>query len=149
MIITALKLLESNTPNSYGSKYQIIEVIDSYFSVLWVDRYNEYGEFELVLPANDKYIINLKEDYILVSNESETIMVIEHVGKREIFVLEFTVSKHTNNSGVSYSSFKLIFRIKKNVTWKPWMMLFLTNAFYPFALDNLGRKTTNTQSTLN
>lgn len=79
MIITAIKLNESFSALANGTFFEVKCIIDAYSSVIWVDRYNEAGEFELVIPAIDKYILNLKEDYILASNESETFMVIDHI----------------------------------------------------------------------
>lgn len=79
MIITALRLNESAVILPSGINFDVISIIDAYYSVIWVDRYNDCGEFELVLPADDKYILGLKEDDILVSNESESIMVIEKI----------------------------------------------------------------------
>lgn len=79
MIITALRLNETPVIIPGGINFDVISIIDAYYSVIWVDRYNDCGEFELVLPADDKYILGLKEDDILVSNESETIMVIDKI----------------------------------------------------------------------
>lgn len=79
MIITAIKLNESSIASANGTIFDVKCIIDAYISVIWADRYNEAGDFELVLPAVDKYILALKEDDLLISNESDTIMVIDSI----------------------------------------------------------------------
>jgi len=56
-----------------------IDVIDEYESLIWTDRYNKYGDFEMYLPVNVKTLTNIKEDYYLTCKESEHTMIIETI----------------------------------------------------------------------
>ena len=54
-----------------------IFIIDVYSSLIWTDRYNEYGDFELYTPTSKDAISNFKQDYYLWRNDSEHVMIIE------------------------------------------------------------------------
>lgn len=56
-----------------------VMIIDAYESILWVDRYNKPGEFELYLAADTKTLKNLKEGYYLTHKDSEHVCKIEGV----------------------------------------------------------------------
>ena len=56
-----------------------VMIIDAYESVLWVDRYNKPGEFELYLAADVNALKYLKEGYYLVQKDSEHVCKIEGV----------------------------------------------------------------------
>lgn len=56
-----------------------IDVIDSYTSILWVDRYDECGDFELIVPANDEMFRLLRVDYYIQNGESEHTMIIDQI----------------------------------------------------------------------
>lgn len=56
-----------------------VMIIDAYESVLWVDRYNKPGEFELYLAADVNVLKYLKEGYYLVQKDSEHVCKIEGV----------------------------------------------------------------------
>lgn len=79
MIITCIELSSGSDGLLNPCNYTIKLLIDTYFSVLWNDRYYECGDFELVVPATDENVLELKEDRILLSNESEYAMIIEKV----------------------------------------------------------------------
>ena len=57
--------------------FQSVAVIDSYKSLIWADRYNEYGDFELYLRMDNDLLGFIKEDYYLWRKDSEHVMVIE------------------------------------------------------------------------
>lgn len=79
MRITCLELSSSSDGLLNPCNYSIKLLIDVYFSVLWNDRYYDCGDFELIVPATDENVLELKEDRILLSNESEYAMIIEKV----------------------------------------------------------------------
>lgn len=54
-----------------------IAIIDDYISLIWTDRYQKCGDFELVLAANSTIIQMIRQDFYLWSSESEHMMVIE------------------------------------------------------------------------
>ena len=54
-----------------------ITVIDTYDSMIWTDRYQECGDFELYLPMSKELANYIKQDYYLWSQHSEHVMIIE------------------------------------------------------------------------
>lgn len=69
-----------NITNAESCKYSFVALIENYHSLIWTDRYNECGEFELKIAATTENIIILKEDYyILASSISEHAMIIEKI----------------------------------------------------------------------
>lgn len=56
-----------------------IAVIDSYSSLIWTDRFQECGDFELVLPASSELFQCIKQDYYLWSKHSDRLMIIEKI----------------------------------------------------------------------
>lgn len=57
----------------------IIGIIDAFLSLIWTERYNSCGDFELYLYAKNENIAMLKEDYYLTRTDTESIMLIEEV----------------------------------------------------------------------
>lgn len=64
-----------------NTSFEVIDVIDTYSSLLWTERYYEAGEFELIVPANSKNLELFQMDYYLSRIDSKCLMIIE---KREI-----------------------------------------------------------------
>lgn len=60
-----------------NTDFQAVAIIDEYESLIWTDRYDSYGDFELVLPMNVGLLDILKEDYYLRIKDSEHCMIIE------------------------------------------------------------------------
>lgn len=56
-----------------------IAIIDTYESLIWTDRYDSYGDFELYLPMSTELFTYLKEDYYLRVKESDHCMIIENI----------------------------------------------------------------------
>lgn len=65
--------------------YVTVEIIDSYNSLIWTERYNEAGDFELEGPVTATLlnvallVLNSEDDYFLFSSDSDVLMVIESV----------------------------------------------------------------------
>lgn len=59
----------------------IIKVLDSFKSLVWTDRYCEYGDFELYVETNSNALEYCKEDYYVVNPYSEHVMIIENISK--------------------------------------------------------------------
>lgn len=56
-----------------------LTIIDTYNSLIWTDRHQECGDFELVLPVSKSALEYIKQDYYLWSNHSEHVMIIEKI----------------------------------------------------------------------
>ena len=54
-----------------------IYVFDRYESLLWVDRFNQPGSFEIYTPITDDILKYMVKDNYLVNNDSDHIMIIE------------------------------------------------------------------------
>lgn len=54
-------------------------ILSQYESILWVDRYNEPGDFEIYTPPTDELLEVAKVNSYLYSKDSEHVMIIEHV----------------------------------------------------------------------
>lgn len=63
--------------NIMNTSFDIAAVLDGFSSFIWNERYNEPGNFEIVVPANSKAFSSLVLDNYLQINESEKIMIIE------------------------------------------------------------------------
>lgn len=61
------------------SLYRRIEVIDKYESVIWTERWQAYGDFELVLRSSYYYRAALIEGTFLACSESDRIMQVLEV----------------------------------------------------------------------
>lgn len=58
---------------------ETVDVIDSFKSLIWIERYSEYGDFELYLNANKDNIRKLKMNYYLWRQDSTYLMIIEEI----------------------------------------------------------------------
>lgn len=59
------------------SKYQITDIIDTFTDFLWVDRFNNYGEFELTMPMTIENFKKCQIGTYLKILESDKVMIIE------------------------------------------------------------------------
>lgn len=62
-----------------NTAFESIALLDSYESLIWTDRYNEYGDFEIYFPMDKKLLDYLKPDNYLWLDESEHTMIIEDI----------------------------------------------------------------------
>lgn len=56
-----------------------IYVIDSYTSLIWTDRYQEAGDFELYTAVSADLLQYIRQDYYLWSSKSDRLMIIEKI----------------------------------------------------------------------
>ena len=54
-----------------------VDILDTYESMIWTDRYSRFGDFEFYIPANRQTLELLKEDYYIWHRDSEHVMIIE------------------------------------------------------------------------
>lgn len=59
------------------TNFTAVAVVDSFRSLIWTDRYNQYGDFELYLAMDVEKLDIFKQDYYLWLNGSEHCMIIE------------------------------------------------------------------------
>lgn len=62
-----------------NTDFESIAVIDTYESMIWTDRYNSYGDFEIFFAMDTQLLQYLKEDYYLWLKDSEHCMIIEDI----------------------------------------------------------------------
>lgn len=62
-----------------NQSYETVAIIDAYESLIWTDRYNAYGDFELYLPMDVSLLAYLQIDNYLWMKESEHTMIIEDI----------------------------------------------------------------------
>lgn len=59
---------------------EILDIIDTYKSIIWTNRYYDSGDFELYLPANEKMIELLQVDRLITRAEDlSNCMIIENI----------------------------------------------------------------------
>lgn len=63
----------------YNDKFEVIFILDTYESLLWVDRYSKEGEFEIYTPVTEDIVNNLKPDNYITIKDSEHMMIIEDI----------------------------------------------------------------------
>ena len=61
--------------------FNVVDILDTYESLIWTDRFNGYGDFEIYTAATAKTLNNLRQDYYLWSGESEHVMIIDTIQK--------------------------------------------------------------------
>lgn len=58
---------------------ETVAIIDNYVSLIWTERYSEYGDFELYTFVDPTLLHYLRKDYYLVLKESGATMIIEDI----------------------------------------------------------------------
>jgi len=61
----------------FNKSFRTVAVVDEYESFNWTDRYNEAGDFELILLTTSELLDVFQPDYYLYFNQSEHLMIIE------------------------------------------------------------------------
>lgn len=62
-----------------NESFQLQHIIDSFYSFIWTDRYDEAGEFELSVASTTANLSMLKRGYYLQIIESDHLMIIESI----------------------------------------------------------------------
>ena len=63
----------------YNTQFEAVGYIDVFYSFIWSDRYLGYGDFELVVPALERYLNTIRQDYYLSIKESDHVMIVEEI----------------------------------------------------------------------
>lgn len=61
------------------TNFNTVDVVSVYESLIWTDRYNSCGDFELFLPMDNKILASLRDDYYLWVKESDHTMIVEKI----------------------------------------------------------------------
>lgn len=61
------------------TNFKDIFILDTYNSLIWTERYNEYGDFEIYTRMNSDILNYIKQDYYVSRNDSECIMIVEKI----------------------------------------------------------------------
>lgn len=64
-------------PLILNENFETVDVLDSFESLIWTDRYSAYGDFEIYTSADRSIINKAKENYYIWSDTSEHVMIIE------------------------------------------------------------------------
>lgn len=54
-------------------------IIDTYNSLIWTERYNECGDFEVYTSATSDILNHIKQNYYISRNDSEYLMIVESI----------------------------------------------------------------------
>ena len=61
------------------SSFNAVAIIDNYESLIWTERYFEYGDFEIYMMFRQDILDSIDVDYYIWMKESEYLMVIEDI----------------------------------------------------------------------
>lgn len=68
-------------PTVLNTNLESIDILDFFESIIWTDRYSQYGDFEIYTPYSNKLLNTCKLDRYLICDESKHAMIIESVEK--------------------------------------------------------------------
>lgn len=65
--------------NVYNTQFQLEATVDVYDSLIWTERYNECGDFEIVVPLEDQMLQTFRlERYLQIASSNMT-MIVENI----------------------------------------------------------------------
>lgn len=85
-----------------------IAIIDDYESVIWTDRYRQYGDFEIYTPVTADLLSIIKQDYYVQNRDSEHVMIVEKL-------LVKTNVEEGNHFAITGRSLESI--LKRRIVW--------------------------------
>lgn len=86
-----------------------IAIVDDYESVIWTDRYQEYGDFEIYTPVTPDVLAVFKQDFYLQSRDSEHVMIVEKL----LIKTDVELGNHITITGRSLESI-----LMRRIVWK-------------------------------
>ena len=91
--------------------FRPVALIDEYTSAIWTERYNEAGDFELILPASSEYLSAIQGNYYVGLADSDVTMMIENIGIR--------TSEEDGTREVVVSGRSLEALLERRIVWDP------------------------------
>lgn len=91
-----------------------VGIIDTFDSFIWTDKYNDYGDFEIILPISAQILSFIQLDYYLTIKESEHIMIIEKL---------VLISDPVNGNKVKISGRSLESILMRRIIWTQTMVI--------------------------
>lgn len=85
-----------------------VAVVDDYESMIWTDRYQEHGDFEIYTPVTPDILNVLKQDYYLINRDSEHTMIVEKL----LIKTDVETGNHITITGRSLESI-----LKRRIVW--------------------------------
>ena len=58
-----------------NTNFESVAVIDEFESLIWTDRYDEAGDFELFMAMNNDLLKYIRQDYYLWNPKSEHVQI--------------------------------------------------------------------------
>lgn len=89
---------------------EAIDILDTFESVIWTDRYAKYGDFEIYTPYSSKLMTICKQDYYLDCKESEHTMIVESIQKD---------TDHENGNHLTITGRSLESILYRRIVWSP------------------------------
>ena len=110
---------------------QTVDVVDTFESLIWTDRYDKCGDFEIYTYASLDNINLFKDDYFLWSRDSDHAMIIEEIANEhpEISVCKVNVDVTPE------------FAIRYNVVSIPTLILFENGKVSDIKVGLVGKDT--------
>lgn len=68
-----------------NEKFETVAMVDSFKSLIWTDRFNDIGDFELEIPINSKLLKYVNHNYYLITDVSEHVMIIDSIFEESAF----------------------------------------------------------------
>lgn len=62
-----------------NTDFEIVKMVEVFESMIWTDRYQSCGDFELYMPMDEDVLSYIKNDYYLINGNSEHFMIIEEL----------------------------------------------------------------------
>lgn len=91
------------------SNFETVDILDSFESIIWTDRYSKCGDFEIYTPINKKISDACKQDNYLWFKDSEHSMIIESI-QRDSYIES---GKHLTITGRSLESI-----LSRRIVWE-------------------------------
>lgn len=85
-----------------------VSIVDDYESLIWTDRYQEHGDFEIYTPVTVDILQVLKQDYYLINRDSEHAMIVEKL----LIKTDVELGNHIIITGRSLESI-----LKRRIVW--------------------------------
>ena len=63
----------------YDTSFKLIAIVEQYEALIWTDRYDECGDFELTIPFEEKWVSILQKDYYCHIDYSDKWCIIEKI----------------------------------------------------------------------